>query len=73
MASAADIKRYRQNLQDEVDGSAMYLALANIEEEPSLIELYKRLLAKSDDELERGRLPREEVEDGLAQLRARSR
>ena len=35
------------------------------------IELYQRLLAKSDDELERGKLPREEVEDGLSQLRSR--
>lgn len=40
---------------------------------PAGIELYQRLLAKSDDELERGRLPREEVEDGLAQLRSRAR
>ena len=37
------------------------------------IELYQRLLAKSDDELERGQLPREEVEDGLSQLRSRRR
>jgi hypothetical protein len=35
------------------------------------IELYERLLAKDDDALNRGRLPRDEVEDGLAQLRAR--
>jgi len=40
---------------------------------PAGIELYQRLLAKSDDELEHGRLPREEVEDGLAQLRSRAR
>ena len=37
------------------------------------IELYQRLLAKSDDALERGKLPREEVEDGLSQLRSRRR
>ncbi len=37
------------------------------------IELYQRLLAKSDDELAKGKLPREEVEDGLAQLRSRRR
>ena len=37
------------------------------------IELYQRLLAKSDDELARGKLPREEVEDGLSQLRSRRR
>ncbi len=33
------------------------------------IELYQRLLAKDDDELEKGKLPRDEVEDGLSQLR----
>ena len=38
---------------------------------PEGIELYERLLAKPDDALERGKLPREEVEEGLAQLRAR--
>ena len=37
---------------------------------PQGIELYERMLAKPDDELERGKLPRDEVEDGLAQLRA---
>lgn len=36
------------------------------------IELYQRLLMKSDDELERGKLPREEVEDGLAQLKEKA-
>ena len=38
---------------------------------PEGIELYERLLAKPDDALDRGKLPREEVEEGLAQLRAR--
>jgi hypothetical protein len=37
------------------------------------IKLYERLLAKSDEELERGKLPRSEVEEGLSQLRARAR
>jgi hypothetical protein len=36
------------------------------------IELYRRLLTKSDEELEKGKLPREEVEDGLSQLKARA-
>lgn len=35
------------------------------------IELYQRLLTRGDAELEKGKLPRDEVEDGLAQLRAR--
>ncbi len=48
MAERADIDRYRQNLQDEVDGAAMYRALANIEEEPALVELYERLAATEE-------------------------
>ena len=34
---------------------------------------FRRLLEKSDTDLERGCLPRDEVEDGLAELRARVR
>jgi len=45
MADGTDIRRYRQNLQDEVDGAAMYQALAEMESEPSLVELYERLAA----------------------------
>jgi len=37
------------------------------------IELYERLLSKTDEELERGDLPRSEVEEGLSQLRERAR
>ncbi|MCL1593064.1 MAG: VIT1/CCC1 transporter family protein [Actinomycetia bacterium] len=48
MAERADIERYRQNLQDEVDGAAMYRALADIEEEPALVELYERLAATEE-------------------------
>ncbi|HXV59805.1 MAG TPA: DUF6483 family protein [Vicinamibacteria bacterium] len=35
---------------------------------PEAIDLYKRLLRRSDEELERGRLPRDEVEESLARL-----
>lgn len=48
MAELTDIDRYRQNLQDEVDGAAMYRALADIEEEPALVELYERLAATEE-------------------------
>jgi len=34
------------------------------------IELYRRLLKKSDDDLEKGKLPREEVRESLSQLEA---
>lgn len=39
---------------------------------PEAIELYERWLAEPEDALERGGLPRAEVEEGLAQLRARA-
>ncbi|HSF15778.1 MAG TPA: DUF6483 family protein [Vicinamibacteria bacterium] len=38
---------------------------------PEAIGLYERLLGRSDEELERGRLPRDEVEESLARLRPR--
>jgi VIT1/CCC1 family predicted Fe2+/Mn2+ transporter len=41
--SANDIKRYRRNLRDEVDGTALYLALADAEDNPHLKEVYSRL------------------------------
>jgi VIT1/CCC1 family predicted Fe2+/Mn2+ transporter len=63
MVDSADLKRYRQNLQDEVDGAAMYLALAGIEEEPSLVELYQRLAAT---EQRHGNLWREKLSEAGA-------
>jgi vacuolar iron transporter family protein len=39
----SDIRRYRENLQDETDGAAMYRALADLEENPQLSTLYLRL------------------------------
>lgn len=44
-ASEADLKRYRRNLQDEVDGSALYRLLAEAEKDPHLREVYTRLAA----------------------------
>jgi len=40
---AADAKRYRRNLQGEVDSSALYRAMAAVEKNDSLAELYRRL------------------------------
>ncbi len=42
-ATPADIKRYRENLQGEIDGTAIYLAMADGEKDPPLKELYRRL------------------------------
>lgn len=42
---AADIKRFKANLRDEVDGVALYRLLAEAEKDPSLREVYSRLAA----------------------------
>jgi len=45
MSNDKDIKRYFGNRQKEVDGAALYLALAESEKQPQMVELYKRLAA----------------------------
>jgi tetratricopeptide (TPR) repeat protein len=51
---------------------ALYELLGDEESGPEIVregvDFYRRLLAKSDPELMAGRLPREEVEEGLAKL-----
>jgi VIT1/CCC1 family predicted Fe2+/Mn2+ transporter len=39
----ADVKRYRENLQDEIDGAAVYRAMAAVEPDPHLATVYRRL------------------------------
>ena len=43
-----DADRYRENLQDEIDGAAMYHALAELEPQPKLAEVYRRLAATEE-------------------------
>jgi VIT1/CCC1 family predicted Fe2+/Mn2+ transporter len=43
MATGDDLRRYRENLQDEVDGFVLYRALAHLEEKPELKRVYLRL------------------------------
>ncbi len=43
MSPKDDAKRYTANLQGEVDGAALYEALAQTEANPQLAELYRRL------------------------------
>lgn len=47
-ASPADIERYRRNLRDEVDGIALYRALAAAEKDPHLRQVFQRL-AESEE------------------------
>lgn len=43
-----DLVRYRHNLQGEVDGAALYRALARLEQDPNLAEVYRRLAATEE-------------------------
>ncbi|MCZ2108556.1 MAG: VIT1/CCC1 family protein [Dehalococcoidia bacterium] len=49
--SDADIKRFRENLKDEVDGAALYRMLADAEKDPHLKEVYSRLAVSEDRHL----------------------
>ena len=43
MTTTADVKRYREFLADEADGVFMYAALADLEEDEDLREIYRKL------------------------------
>ncbi len=75
MADKDDIRRYRSNLQDETDGAAMYRALARMEEDPALIELYERLAATEERHarLWQGRLAEAGVDDSTPPVSRRTR
>jgi VIT1/CCC1 family predicted Fe2+/Mn2+ transporter len=45
---APDVERYRANLQAEIDGAALYRALADIEESAELAEVYAKLAASEE-------------------------
>jgi VIT1/CCC1 family predicted Fe2+/Mn2+ transporter len=45
VSAKEDIARHRANLQGEVDGAAMYRAMAELEPQPERAEVYRRLAA----------------------------
>jgi vacuolar iron transporter family protein len=45
MTDANEQRRFKDNLQGEVDGAAVYLALAEAEKDPNLANIYRRLAA----------------------------
>src|SRR5579884_453140 len=45
MAEQNEHRRLKGNLQDEVDGAAVYAALADAEKDPNLANIYRRLAA----------------------------
>jgi VIT1/CCC1 family predicted Fe2+/Mn2+ transporter len=64
--TAADVDRYRENLQGEIDGAALYDVMAAAEKDPALRELYRRLAAT---EVRHGAVWRERLEAaGIAAL-----
>jgi VIT1/CCC1 family predicted Fe2+/Mn2+ transporter len=57
--AAEDVARYRANLQGEIDGAAVYAAMAEAEKDPALRELYHRL---AETETRHGQVWRERLE-----------
>ena len=45
MSDTADRSRIRANLQGEIDGASLYAALSQVETDPQLAEVYRRLAA----------------------------
>ncbi len=48
MSTQDDIKRYIANRQKEIDGAALYEVLAEIEKQPQMAEIYRRLSASEE-------------------------
>jgi VIT1/CCC1 family predicted Fe2+/Mn2+ transporter len=76
MSDEADIRRYQNNLQGEVDGAALYQVLADTEEDPNIAKVYARLAAieRAHGEFWRGRLGEAGARAGATRpsLRART-
>lgn len=45
-------ERYKVNLQGEIDGASLYRALADVEQDPKLAEVYRRLAAVEESHAE---------------------
>jgi rubrerythrin len=45
MTKSDEERRLKDNLQGEVDGAAVYMALAEAEQDPNVATIYKRLAA----------------------------
>ncbi len=48
MSNTEDIKRYAANRQKEIDGAAMYLALAEVEKQQQMSDVYRKLAASEE-------------------------
>lgn len=76
MPNSEDVRRYRANLQGEVDGAAVYGALAQAEPDPNLAAVYRKLssVESAHAQFWRGHLDRRGVHglDLAPSLRART-
>ena len=52
MSGVKDSERYRENLRGEVDSAALYKSLAEVEENPHLASIYRRLAAVEESHAE---------------------
>ena len=75
MPDDQDIRRYRINLQGEVDGAALYGALARSEPDPHLSEVYRKLasIEAAHGEFWRGRLAKAGAAPGTPRPSPRAR
>ena len=75
MSSQDDIRRYRTNLQGEVDGAALYQALADTEDDPNVAKVYARLasIERAHGEFWRSRLDNAGAASGRVRPSARAR
>ncbi len=48
MPTRDNLARYRTNLQDEIDSAALYRTLSEVEAQPHLAEVYRRLAATEE-------------------------
>jgi VIT1/CCC1 family predicted Fe2+/Mn2+ transporter len=48
MSEADELKRYSDNRQKEIDGAALYKALADLEKQPQMAQLYRKLAASEE-------------------------
>jgi vacuolar iron transporter family protein len=71
----ADVARYRRNLQGEIDGATLYRTLSEVETDPHVAEVYRRLASVEDahSELWRQRLARAGAAAGAGQPGWRTR
>ena len=52
MSDVKDSGRYRENLQGEIDSAALYKSLAEVEENPHIASIYRRLAAVEESHAE---------------------